>query len=576
LSESIICPHCNKPHRVGARFCPVTGKQITQPLGEVKAGATPTEITPPIPTPPIRQAASPAGATPRAAMPAGLLTGQLPPNTFLNNRYLILKKLGQGGMAAVYQVSDTWQPGVVQAAKEMSDAALVLPEERAYAIECFQREASMLRTLQHPNLPKVTDFFTEGGKHYLMMEYIPGQTLDKLMAARGAPFSEPEVAGWALQLCDVLHYLHSQNPPIIFRDLKPGNIMLTPQGQVKLIDFGIARFFKPEKTKDTQALGTPGYFAPEATSGQTDARSDIYSLCVTLHQLLTGFDPSSRMFGVPSARSINPYISESMDQILVRGMQIQRDLRWVDTQELRTQFLRFAPASLPNVSPAQPLAYTAPAATFPSVTPGLVAVQPVSAATSRPTTRLIIAAAKLSPWKLALSLVGGLVVLVVATWLLTPLLARLPIDWNEFPIMAVFGALGYAAYPKRGVVFVSHAVLTTSIVLTINARLGRGYPLLNLFLAVLLSSIFMELWVAFLPRIKGRLGVEGWRRELLWLAAMEVLGMIIFFVTISNFIFGLNPLGWFFSALFGVIGWFLGDLLNQYLTFRQTGFHRGS
>ena len=576
MSETIICPHCNKPHRVGARFCPVTGKPITQPLGEVKAGVAPTEITPPVHTPPLRQAASPAGATPRAAMPAGLLTGQLPPNTFLNNRYLILKKLGQGGMAAVYQVSDTLQPGVVQAAKEMSDAALVLPEERAYAIECFHREASMLRTLEHPNLPKVTDFFTEGGKHYLVMEYIPGQTLDKLMAARGAPFSEPEVAGWALQLCDVLHYLHNQNPPIIFRDLKPGNIMLTPQGQVKLIDFGIARFFKPEKTKDTQALGTPGYFAPEATSGQTDARSDIYSLCVTLHQLLTGFDPSSRMFGVPSARSINPYISESMDQILVRGMQIQRDLRWVDTQELRTQFLRFAPASLPSVSPAQPLAYTAPAGAYPGVSPALVAVQPVSAATSRPTTRLIIAAAKLSPWKLALSLVGGLVVLVVATWLLTPLLARLPIDWNEFPIMAVFGALGYAAYPKRGVVFVSHAVLTTSIVLTINARLGRGYPLLNLFLAVLLSSIFMELWVAFLPRIKGRLGVEGWRRELLWLAGMEVLGMIIFFVTISNFIFGLNPIGWFFSALFGVIGWFLGDLLNQYLTFRQTGFHRGS
>ena len=576
MSESIICPHCNKPHRIGARFCPVTGKPITQPLGELKAGVTPTEITPPIATPPIRQAASPAGATPRAAMPVGMLTGQLPPNTFLNNRYLILKKLGQGGMAAVYQVSDTQRPGVVQAAKEMSDAALVLPEERAYAIECFQREASMLRTLEHPNLPKVTDFFTEGGKHYLVMEYIPGQTLDKLMAARGAPFSEPEVAGWALQLCDVLHYLHNQNPPIIFRDLKPGNIMLTPEGQVKLIDFGIARFFKTEKTKDTQALGTPGYFAPEATSGQTDARSDIYSLCVTLHQLLTGFDPSSRMFGVPSARSINPRISESMDQILLRGMQIQRDLRWVDTQELRTQFQRFAPAPLPSISSVQPLAYTAPAATFPSGAPGLVAIQPVSAATSRPTTRLIIAAAKLSPWKLALSLVGVLVVLVVATWLLTPLLARLPIDWNEFPIMAVFGALGYAAYPKRGVVFASHAVLTTSIVLTINARLGRGYPILNLFLAVLLSSIFMELWVAFLPRIKGRLGVEGWRRELVWLAAMEVLGMIIFFVTISTFIFGLNPIGWFFSGMFGAIGWFLGDLLNQYLTFRQTGFRRGS
>ncbi len=216
-------------------------------------------------------------------------TGRLPAQTLLNDRYLILSMVGQGGMGAVYRVEDTVSNQIL-AVKELSTTNLPTHQERLEAVEMFDQEARLLQTLRHQNLPFVTDRFSLGDRHFLVMEYIDGATLQEMIDAQGSGFDESTVLGWAEQLCQVLNYLHKQSPPIIFRDLKPDNIMLASDtGQLKLIDFGIARAFKAGQSIDTVALGTNLFAAPEQFGrGQTEARSDIYSLGVTMCCLLTG------------------------------------------------------------------------------------------------------------------------------------------------------------------------------------------------------------------------------------------------------------------------------------------------
>jgi serine/threonine protein kinase len=188
-----------------------------------------------------------------------------------HKRYLILHAIGRGGMGAVYQAKDL-KRHVLCAIKEMS-LSMVPPEEQAQAIQNFKIEAKILWGLNHLNLPTFYGFFSENQRYYLVMEYIDGRTLEELLERNGGPFSERRVLGWARQLCDVLEYLHSQNPPIIFRDIKPGNAMLTRDGQVKLIDFGIARLFRPTGSQDTQLLGTPGFAPPEQYGGAGSGES---------------------------------------------------------------------------------------------------------------------------------------------------------------------------------------------------------------------------------------------------------------------------------------------------------------
>ena len=266
----------------------------------------------------------------------GIGTGLLARNSILQSRYVIVDKLGRGGMGATYKVVDQRLGGKVLALKEMSDAAITDPQERVQAIDAFRQEAQLLACLNHPNIPKVTDSFTENYKHYIVMEFVPGETLDDRMARRGVPCSEQEVRQWALQLCEVLSYLHSQSPPIIFRDMKPGNIMITPHGQLKLIDFGIARLFKAGKKWDTQAIGTVGYAAPEQYGkGQTDARSDIYSLGVTLHHLLTGHHPSMTPFNLPPVRRLNPTVSSHMEAVIQKATRAQSEDRFQSAAEMR-------------------------------------------------------------------------------------------------------------------------------------------------------------------------------------------------------------------------------------------------
>lgn len=226
--------------------------------------------------------------------------------------------------------------GILCAIKEMS-LSMVPPEEQARAIQNFKIEAKMLWGLSHPNLPAFTNFFAENQCYFLVMEYIDGHTLEDLLGRQASPFPERRVLRWAEQLCDVLEYLHSQNPPIIFRDMKPGNIMLTRQGHIKLIDFGIARFFRPAHGPDTQLLGTPGYAPPEQYgTAQTDERSDIYSLGMTLFHLLTN-TLSEKGFGVKvkDVQMANPQVSLSVARALEKATALEPEMRYEDVAAFR-------------------------------------------------------------------------------------------------------------------------------------------------------------------------------------------------------------------------------------------------
>lgn len=220
-------------------------------------------------------------------------------------------------MAAVYEARDT-RNGTACAIKEMS-LSTVSNGERPQAIQNFLAEARILSRLKHPNLPAFTDFFTEGARYFLVMEFVDGKTLEELLEANHGPFSERRVLGWARQLCDVLAYLHEQQPPVIFRDLKPGNIMLTRNGRIKLIDFGIARLFRSTSSQDTQLLGTPGFAPPEQYgSSQTDVRSDIYSLAMTLFQLMTDA-VNDTGFGLKDIHFTYPHISPPVARVLEKA-----------------------------------------------------------------------------------------------------------------------------------------------------------------------------------------------------------------------------------------------------------------
>jgi uncharacterized membrane protein YesL len=188
-----------------------------------------------------------------------------------------------------------------------------------------------------------------------------------------------------------------------------------------------------------------------------------------------------------------------------------------------------------------------------------------------------MAATQLTGKQMAL-LAGALIVgLVLATIVLAPFLDELPINWNNVPIVAIFGALGYAAYPKRGIAFLSHVLLSTILVATLWLRLGdQGYSWAALALAAVVSGLFMELWVAFLPKIRGDRGQEGWKREALWLAIMAMIGSALFMGLTTNWLTGLGVVQWIMGAILGVVGWFLGDILQQYLLYKRTGLHRFS
>ena len=251
-------------------------------------------------------------------------------HTLLRNRYFILSEVGAGGFGSVYKARDIQSGDRLVAIKEVRLLGLH-PKAMLEATTAFQREASVLSQLDHPNLPRLYEHFQNPGHWYLVMDFIAGETLEQYQSkAPNRRLLLSEVLDIGIQLCIVLDYLHSQQPPIVFRDLKPANVMRTPTGQLYLIDFGIARYFKPGQAKDTVALGSLGYAAPEQYGkAQTNPRADIYSLGAVLHQLLTASDPSEAPFRFQSLRPKNPQshsdagsLTTSMVDVLVNKLEI--------------------------------------------------------------------------------------------------------------------------------------------------------------------------------------------------------------------------------------------------------------
>lgn len=278
-------------------------------------------------------------------------TTLLPIGTIMQGRYKVVSVLGQGGMGAVYLVEDQRLFDKKLALKELVNT-LPDPAARAQALQQFQQEARLLAYLSHPNLPHISDYFAESGRQYLVMEYVDGETLEAILGKTSGFLPEAQVVEWAIQVCDALEYLHSQSPPIIFRDLKPANIMLDKDKRIKLIDFGIARLFQPGKAKDTHAMGTPGYAAPEQYgTGQSDARTDIYALGATLHHLLTKRDPAVQPFTFPLCKSLNPAVSGQMDAIIGKAVAADPTKRYQTMSEVRTALLGLNPGAV-RVLPA--------------------------------------------------------------------------------------------------------------------------------------------------------------------------------------------------------------------------------
>jgi serine/threonine-protein kinase len=268
--------------------------------------------------------------------------------TVLNGRYEIVRKIGGGGMGAVYLASDRNLGGVLRAVKEMVQS-YIEDAQQEKAINDFKRESLLLTSLEHPTIPTIYDYFYDEkeGRFYLVMKYISGGDLSGRM--RSMPegrLDEATVTDWAIQIADVLDYLHNRQPPIVYRDLKPSNIMIDGNsGRVMLIDFGIARWVNKEE-KGVTAVGTMGYAPPELFSGNVEPRSDIYSLGSTLFHLLTGADPQSNPLLIfdfhknPRPRQINSGLSDQIEKILMKMVEYSADKRFANAAELRETLIK--------------------------------------------------------------------------------------------------------------------------------------------------------------------------------------------------------------------------------------------
>ncbi len=308
-SSQQFCDQCGTANRSQARFCTICGAS----LGMIYSGKTTIHNS------------------------STTLTGRLNADTLLGQRYRIKHQLGQGGMGAVYLAEDTRFGIAYRAVKELSQHGLS-QHELQDAETAFEQEAMLLANLLHPHLPRIYDHFLEDGRWYLVMDYIEGETLESRLSKipNGDSFGIDKTLHVALQLCDVLSYLHSRQPPIIFRDLKPDNIMLTPDNHVYLIDFGIARVFKPGQAFDTITLGSPGYAAPEQYGkAQTTAAADIFSLGATLHHMLTNHDPSDSPFQFAQLQLGHQLTDLDLATLVMEMVNINKNLRPVSTQIIK-------------------------------------------------------------------------------------------------------------------------------------------------------------------------------------------------------------------------------------------------
>ncbi len=242
-------------------------------------------------------------------------TTSLSAGTLLRQRYRILDKLGEGGFGAVYKARDEDQAGLLVAIKQINMSRSLSVQEKIEITDSYNREVTLLSTLRHKNLPRIYDHFTDPEHWYLVMQYLEGGTLEQSRrAVSQGRLSVQEVLAIGIKLCSVLDYLHRQKPPIIFRDVKPDNVLLTPGGDLYVIDFGIARRYRAGQARDTGALGSPGYAAPEQYGhARTTPQTDIYGLGATLQTLLVGKDPVELKIAGESA---DEFIPEGLHALL--------------------------------------------------------------------------------------------------------------------------------------------------------------------------------------------------------------------------------------------------------------------
>ena len=269
-------------------------------------------------------------------------------DTILRQRYRVTNIVGQGGMGSVYRAEDLRLPGRICAVKVLPHDPQATEEMREQAHRQFLKEASILAQLDHPNLPKVSDFFSEESSDYLVMDYVPGRDLQQILEESreaGRPLDEATVLAWTEQIVDALAYLHRQDPPVLHRDIKPSNIKLTPDHRIKLVDFGLVKVQAAEEARTitvVQGKGTIMYTPLEQYGGEgghTDARTDIYALGATLYTLLTDFPPphAKARFLNPSVlrspREVNPKLSRQVSNAVMWAIEMHPDARPNSAQE---------------------------------------------------------------------------------------------------------------------------------------------------------------------------------------------------------------------------------------------------
>ncbi|GAB4429896.1 MAG: PQQ-binding-like beta-propeller repeat protein [Anaerolineales bacterium] len=270
---------------------------------------------------------------------------QLEAGVTLVNRYLIQEVIGVGGMGSVYRARDLHFPNVVKlvAVKEMVNTA---PDAkvRKTILQNFEREANILATLTHPSIPRIYDYFSEDDRSYLVLEYVHGQDIEAIISETSGFLTEEQVLTWAIELCDVLSFLHNHKPdPIIFRDMKPSNVMIDSSGNVKLIDFGIAKTFQVGQ-KGTM-IGTEGYSPPEQYRGDATPVADLYALGATLHHILTRRDPRMEppfSFADRPIRKINPGVSQELEVVINKALQYNPEDRFASADEMKEALISAA------------------------------------------------------------------------------------------------------------------------------------------------------------------------------------------------------------------------------------------
>ena len=270
---------------------------------------------------------------------------QLQNGSVLVNRYLIQDVIGIGGMGSVYRARDLHFPNVVKlvAVKEMINQARD-PQIRATIVQNFEREANILATLSHPSIPQIFDYFTHDERSYLVLEYVNGKDLEEVLTESETPIAEERVVSWGIELCDVLNYLHNHKPePIIFRDMKPSNVMTTKEGHIVLVDFGIAKMFRFGQ-KGTM-IGTEGYSPPEQYRGEASPAADIYALGATMHHLLTKRDPRIETpftFNERPVRKLNAAVSVELEVVINTAVQYNPSERFASANVMKESLMAAA------------------------------------------------------------------------------------------------------------------------------------------------------------------------------------------------------------------------------------------